>query len=430
MRFGSLATTVALIGSVLLTACGGGGGGSGGGSAQMRLINASVGYSSLDLTIGTTKASTGIAYANAGTYSSVDTGATASQVQANGTGTTLASITPTLTGGSKYSVIAYGWSGALRTTLLQEEEAVPTTAGTSKLLVLNLAADAGAVDLYLTGASDTLDNASPTASAVNGGSSSGYVSLNSGSFRARVTAAGDRSKILLDIPSISLEALKVHSLVITPTQGGVLVNGIFMQQQGNPTNYATTNARARLVAAVGSNATVGATTAGKTLLQNSVAPTIGEYQALPAGSNAVTVSVNGTAMPVANVPLVAGGDYTLMVYGDAASPQLIVLNDDNRLPTTAGTAKMRLVNGMAASAAGLTMTLDFSAIASNILPGTVSNVLSVPASSSSQLAVTSPISADPVYSVAGLSVLQGGVYTVFVMGGGSAKVQGALRRER
>lgn len=429
MRFGSLATLVALVGSSLLAACGGGGGSSSS-NAQMRLINASVGYSSLDFTIGTTKTNTGVAYATAGSYADVNTGATASQVQTNGTGTTLASITPTLTGGSKYSVIAYGWSGALRTTLLQEEEAVPTTAGTSKLLVLNLAADAGALDVYLTGATDSLDTASPTASAVNGGSSSGYVSLNSGTFRVRVTGAGNRSDVRLDIPAISLEALKVHSLVITPTQGGVLVNGIFMQQQGNPTNYATTTARARVVAAVGSNATVAATTAGKTLLQSSVAPTIGEYQALAAGSNAINVAVNGTPMPVANVPLVAGGDYTLMVYGDAATPQLIVLNDDNRLPTTAGTAKMRLVNGMATSAAGLTMTLDFSAIASNILPGSVSSVLSVPASSSSQLSVTSPISADPVYSVTNLTVLQGGVYTVFVMGGGTAKVQGALRRER
>jgi hypothetical protein len=429
MRFGSLATLVALVGSSLLAACGGGGGSSSS-NAQMRLINASVGYSSLDFTIGTTKTNTGVAYAAAGSYADVSTGATASQVQTNGTGTTLASITPTLTGGSKYSVIAYGWSGALRTTLLQEEEAVPTTAGTSKLLVLNLAADAGALDVYLTGATDSLDTASPTASAVNGGSSSGYVSLNSGTFRVRVTGAGNRTDVRLDIPAISLEALKVHSLVITPTQGGVLVNGIFMQQQGNPTNYATTTARARVVAAVGSNATVAATTAGKTLLQSSVAPTIGEYQALPAGSSAINVAVNGTAMPVANVPLVAGGDYTLMVYGDAATPQLIVLNDDNRLPTTAGTAKMRLVNGMATSAAGLTMTLDFSAIASNILPGSVSSVLSVPASSSSQLSVTSPISADPVYSVTNLTVLQGGVYTVFVMGGGTAKVQGALRRER
>lgn len=429
MRFGSLATTVALIGSVLLTACGGGGGGSGGGSAQMRLINASVGYSSLDLTIGTTKASTGIAYANAGTYSSVDTGATASQVQANGTGTTLASITPTLTGGSKYSVIAYGWSGALRTTLLQEEEAVPTTAGTSKLLVLNLAADAGAVDLYLTGASDTLDNASPTASAVNGGSSSGYVSLNSGSFRARITAAGDRTKILLDIPSISLEALKVHSLVITPTQGGVLVNGIFMQQQGTPTNYASTLARARVVTSLTNSPQVGASFGGKALLQVSQAPQISDYVALSAGTGAVVANVNGTAVALGDRQLQAGGDYTLMIWGDSANPQLALLTDDNRLPTTAGTAKLRLINGVAGLNAGLTMTLDFTAIASNVLPGTSSGILSVNTTTGGQLEVTSPTSATPVYTNTNFSLPQGSVYTVFMLGNQNS-ILGRPRRDR
>ncbi|MDM4768529.1 DUF4397 domain-containing protein [Pelomonas sp. SE-A7] len=430
MRFGSLATLVALVGSTLLAACGGGGGGSSSSNAQMRLINASVGYSSLDFTIGTTKTNTGVAYATAGTYADVNTGSTASQVQANGTGTTLVSISPTLTGGSKYSVIAYGWSGALRTTLLQEEEAVPTTAGTSKLLVLNEAADAGALDVYLTGATDSLDNASPMATGIVGGASSGYIGLNSGSFRVRVTGNGNRNDVRLDIPSISLEALKVHSLIITPTQGGVLVNGIFMQQQGNPTNYANNTARARVVASVANNAQVGSTSGGKTLLQNSVAPTIGDYLTLPAGSNAINTTVNGTAMAAANVNLTAGGDYTLMVWGDASAPQLVVFPDDNRLPTTAGTAKMRLINGVAGAPAGLTLTLDFSAIASTIVPGTVSSQLTVPASTSSQLSVTSPVSPTPLFKETGLTINQNGIYTVFVMGGGAVAPQGVLRRER
>lgn len=430
MRFGSLATLVALVGSSLLAACGGGGGGSSSSNAQMRLVNASVGYTSLDLTIGETKTNTGVAYASAGTYADIS-GGTAALVQAPVTGTTLASLTPTLTGGSKYSVIAYGWSGALKTTLLQEEEAVPTTAGTSKLLLLNLAADAGAVDVYLTSSTDNLDTASATISGIAGGSSSGYIGLNSGTFRARVTAAGDRTKILLDIPSISLEALKVHSLILTPTIGGVLVNGVFMQQQGTPSNYLSTTARARVVAAVGSNAEVTASTATKVLLTKSVAPTIGDYQSLAAGANGINITVGGTVMPVYNTNLAAGGDYTLMVYGDPASPQVAILTDDNRLPTTPGTAKMRLVNGLTTSGAGLTMTLDFSAIASNILPGNASGVLTVAAgSTTSQLSVTSPTAPAPLYKETGLTILQNGVYTVFVMGGGTTAPQGTLRRER
>lgn len=428
MRFGSLATLVALVGSSLLAACGGGGGGSSSSNAQVRLLNASVGYSSLDFTVNSTKTNSAVAYASAGTYADISSG-TQAAVLAPVTGASLATITPTLTGGSKYSVLAYGWSGALKTMLLQEEEAVPTTAGTSKLLLLNLAADAGAVDLYLTGSNDSIDNASATVSSIAGGSSSGYIGLNSGTFRARITAAGDRTKILLDIPSISLEALKVHSLILTPTQGGVLVNGIFMQQQGNPSNHLSTIARARVVAAVGNSAEVAATTAGKTLLTKSVAPTIGDYQALTAGANGFNITVGNTALPVYNTTLAAGGDYTLMVYGDPASPQVAVLSDDNRLPTTAGVAKMRLINGLATAGAGLTMTLDFSAIANNVVPGTASSVLNIAAgSTSSQLSVSSP--AGLLFKETGLTIPQNAVFTVFVMGGGTTAPQGTLRRER
>lgn len=428
MRFGSLATLVALVGSCVLAACGGGGGGSSS-NAQMRLINASVGYSSLDFTIGTTKANTAVAYATAGSYSDVNTGATDSQVLTSVTGTTLASLKPTLTGGSKYSVIAYGWSGALKTTLLQEEEAVPTTAGTSKLLVLNLAADAGALDVYLTGPNDSLDTASPTASSIGGGSSSGYVSLNSGSFRVRVTGAGNRTDLRLDIPSISLEALKVHSLVITPTQGGLLVNGIFMQQQGTPTNFASTTARARVVASLTNSPQVGATFGGKSLLQTSLAPTIGEYVAVSAGTGALVATINGVAVPLGNQQLLAGGDYTLMIWGDTSAPQLAVLNDDNRLPTTAGTAKLRLINGVSGLNAGLTMTLDFTPIATNILPGSSSGILSVNATTGGQLEVTSPTSATPVYTNTNFSLPQGSVYTVFMLGNQSG-ILGRPRRDR
>lgn len=428
MRFGSLATLVALVGSSLLAACGGGGGGSSSSNAQVRLLNASVGYSSLDFSVNSTKTNSAVAYASAGTYADISSGTTAT-VQAPVTGTTLASLTPTLTGGSKYSVLAYGWSGAMKTMLLQEEEAAPTAAGTSKLMLLNLAADAGAVDLYLTGSTDTLDAASPTMSSIAGGSSSGYIGLNSGTFRARLTAAGDRNKVLLDIPSISLEALKVHTLILTSTQGGLLVNGIFMQQQGNPTNYASTMARARVVTSLTNSPQVGATFGGKTLLQASQAPQISEYVGVNAGTGALVATVNGATVQLGNQQLAAGGDYTLMIWGDVNAPQVAVLTDDNRLPTTAGTAKLRLINGVAGLNAGLTMTLDFTAYASNVLPGTSSGILSVPTTAAGQLEVTSPTSSTPVYTNTNFSLPQGSVYTVFMLGNQNS-ILGRPRRDR
>ena len=415
------------VSAAMLAACGGGGSDDDSGNAQIRLVNASSAYSTLDLTVSDASAATGVAYGGVSAYASAKAGESITTLVKNA-GSTISSLYPTLTKSSHYSVIAYGWSGNMKSTILQEEEEAPAE-NYSKLLVLNLAADAGTLDVYLTQNTDSLDNASPTISAIAGGGSSGYTSISSGTYRVRVTGAGKKSDLRLDIPSITLSSKQVGSLVITPTPGGVLVNSILMTQQGSANAYGASNARARVVAAVADGAQVNASLAGTPLLPTSISPNIGEYQIVAAGSPSLLVNVNGQALPVATPTLTAGNDYTVMVWGEPGAPQISVISDDNRLPATSGTAKFRIINGVARLNAGLTMTLDYSAIASNVTPGTASAVATVNNSSSSLLNVTAPTSATPVYSVSSLPVQSGGIYTVFMMGGAN-NIQGTLRRER
>lgn len=415
------------VSAAMLAACGGGGSDDDSGSAQIRLVNASSAYSTLDLTVGDSNVATGVAYGGASSYASAKAGESIT-AQVKSAGTTINSLYPTLTKGKHYSLISYGWSGNMQSTILQEEEEAPAE-NYSKLLVLNLAADAGTLDIYLTQNTDSLDNASPTISAIAGGSSSSYTSVASGTYRVRVTGSGKKSDLRLDIPSITLSSKQVGSLVITPTPGGVLVNSMLMTQQGSVAAHGATNARARVVAAVADGAQVNATLAGTALMPTSTAPSIGEYQIVAAGSPSLLVNVNGKAMPVATPALTAGNDYTVLVWGEPGAPQISVISDDNRLPTTSGTAKFRIINGVARLNAGLTMTLDYSAIASNVQPGTASAVATVNSSTNSLLNITAPTSGTPVYSVSSLPVLSGGIYTVFMMGGAN-NIQGTLRRER
>lgn len=424
MRFKTWAATAAILSAALLSACGGGSSSSS--DVQLRLVNASAGYSSLDLSVNSTSINTAVAFGSAGSYGTVSSSATTSQVLSGGT--TLVSTAPTLSSSYKYSLIAYGWPGAVKTTLLQEGEVAPA-AGSSKLLVLNLAPDAGALDVYLTNSTDTLDNATPIVSSIAGGSGSGYNTLTSGTFRLRVTGASNRADVRLDLPAVTFNSTEVTSLIISATPGGVLVNGMTLVQTAAVTNYPGSTSRVRVVGAVSGNASVGASRAGVSLLSTSIAPSIGDYAAVASGSGAVTISVNGTAQPVLTPALAAGGDYTLLVWGDPAAPQISVLSDDNRLPTTSGTAKIRLINGVANLNAGLTMSLDYSAIAANVNPGNASAVAIVPSSTSSLLSVTSPTSGTPVYSLSTLAVNSSGVYSVFMMGGAS-NIVGVLRRER
>ena len=47
-----------------------------------------------------------------------------------------------------------------------------------------------------------------------------------------VTATGDKTDVRLDIPSLTLTSKQVATLVLTKSIGGVLMNGLLVNQQG------------------------------------------------------------------------------------------------------------------------------------------------------------------------------------------------------
>ena len=432
MRIKQWALSLVVLGSgALLAACGGGSGSDSGGT-QVRLLNASVGYSSLDLSVNSAATNTGVAYGTAGSYASIDTSATNSQILSSGVGATVANLTPTLSADSHYTIIAYGWGGAVRSSLLQETETAPD-ANKTKLLMLNLAADAGALDLYISTAnsSDSLEGATPVASNIAGGSGTGYTLLNSGSFRITLTGTGRPGDVRLDLPSVTLDSAGVATLISTSTGGGRLVNGMLLKQQAGVSNYPSSKARVRVAATISGNAPVSASVGGQSILPSTLAPQIGGYVTVDAGSPALNVSVNGSTINSSSPTLKAGGDYTLLVWGAGTAAQLSVLSDDNRLPTASGTAKIRLINGLASANTGLSMALDYSTIASNISPGTASTPASVNATAvATLLNVSSPTSATPIYSNSTLIVPQSAVFSLFMMGDPAAPIGQLVRDDR
>jgi len=407
-----LALTLSLSATAFLTACGGSGGG--GSNTQVRLLNATRSYAQLDLTVNDKTINSKVAYATAGDYGSVDTGATASKVLTSDVGTSINALTPTLTGDSNYTYISYGFAGAVRTTMLQEAEAAPD-ANKAKLLVLNLAPDAGALDVYVTTSADC-SLAAETALTTNlaGGSGSGYIQINSGSFRVCVTGYNKRTDLRLAIPALSLDSASVNTLILTSSEGGVLVNGIKLIQKGAVTNYANTQSRVRTVAALASAGTVASTINGQQMFSSAISPLISEYVTVNAGTGALSYAVNGTSK-TANVALTAGKDTTLLVWGDPTDPKLAVLDDDNRLPTVSGNVKVRLINAIAAQTSGVSLNVDYSAAASNVLPGVASTPTSINSTTASQVDVTVPTSSTAIYSNATLAFPANSVWTFFAV---------------
>ncbi|MBP6898598.1 MAG: DUF4397 domain-containing protein [Burkholderiaceae bacterium] len=418
---------VALVAGLGLTACGGGSD-SDSNTASLRLLNASPGYASLDLYTDDSKRNSAVGFLAAGDYVSVSSSDSVdTDLKAAGASTALSSSSRSFSADTSYTLIAYGWQGGLKTAVL-EENLSAADSSKAKLTVLNLATDAGTLDVYLTGSDDSLDDATATASGVAGGSSAGALTLSSGTYRLRVTANGDKSDVRLDVNGLTLASTQVATLVLTPGSGGVLVHGALAVQKGSITALANSQARVRVVNGVGSSAKLTASAAGVSLISNATSPAIGSYKLISgSASAAVGFGINGTALATpTSAALTAGGDYTLLVWGPADSPQVTVVSDDNRYPTTTTYAKLRVVHALPDVADAMTLTSDYSALISDIAQGTASSWATLMGGTASQLSVASSTTSYFSSGTDGTTLTAKGLYTLYVFGPSST----VLRKER
>lgn len=414
-----------LLAGVVLASCGGGEDRS---KAQLRLINASQGYAELDLIVDDQRRQDSVAYGATDRYVEVDPDETATEITRPGSATPLASTVPALREGDRYSLVAYGAEGALRTVLLADNTDDPDR-GEALVRVLNAAPDAGALDIYLTSADAPLADAEALQTGAEAGEVSGFTVVDEGSWRLRITAAGDRDDLRLDLSGIQLASRQIVSVVVTPGAGGVLVNALLVTQRGAIETLNGAQARVRTVAAVTSSGTVSATVNGVALMNGTGAPAAGPYRLVPAGDVLTVVAVNGTSVTTPAATLAAGTDHTLLVWGPATAPAAAWIADDNRLPSVTGRAKLRLVHGVADFAPVLALTLDFSPVADAVSGGTASTPLLVDAGTDATLTVTATGLATPLFTAVEQNLVADGVYSLFVVGAADAPV-GFLRKDR
>ncbi len=409
-----------------LSACGGSKSSSSG-SGNVRLLNATSGYASLDLAVDAAAVNTGLAFGAVGSYASANSNGAATVISSTGSTAALSSVSRSLAKDGHFTLVAYGSSGALKTFVLSEDVAAPV-AGLASLQVVNLAPDAGAVDVYLTGSTDTLDNATPLAANLGVANSLLPAPVTAGTYRLRVTGNGDKTDLRLDASGLVLGGAQVASLVLSESLGGVLVNSVLLVQQGKAAALTNTQARLRLVSAVSGAGSVTLNVAG-TALVGGVSPNVGGYgQVLGSSGAPVLLAVNGKPVAVANLALSPGGDYTLLVWGDAAAPGVTLLTDDNRYPATITGAKLRLVNATSGAPVAFTLKADFSVVAQSVAQGQASALTNVLASSNMRLDVSSGSNA-AVYSLTGATISGKGLYTMYMLGDSAAPVAD-LRKER
>lgn len=410
--------------SALLAGCGAGGSDDDDSEqGQVRLINATIDHDSLDTYVSDSRVITGVAAFYASDYISRDSGDTTFKLTANGSTTSLLQTTVSVSSDTKYALVAYSTASEMKSLLITENESEPSS-GYTKVRVINTSAEAGAVDLYLTGDSDDIASATAVASNVSGTGS--YVEVGKGTYRIRVTGYGDKTDLRLDIPSVTFGDKKILNLVLARSKGGVLVNAILVPQQGIVTAMKNTYARMRVLADITSSGTVTASAGGVSLGSGLSSPAIGSYALVPAGTIAVGATVNGSSVSVADQTAEAGADLSLLLMGSASSPTVKLINDDNT-PANTNYARIRLLNGVNGLDAA-SLTVDYAAVASNIASGAASTPVAVSSGSGLRLEATSS-SGTALYTDADASLTSTKVYTMFLLGDNASPV-GILRRDR
>ena len=411
----------------LLAACGGGSEAPRD-TASLRLLNATTGYAGLDLAADNGTVNSGVALGAVGAYASVGTAGVALVVSHSGAAGALASTSRTLAKNEHVTLVAYGAAGALKTVFIAEDLAAPANALT-RVQVQHLAPDAGTLDVYLTGADDALASATPLAPALAAGSGQAASNVIAGNYRLRVTGSGDKTDLRLDVPGLVLGGGQVGTLVLSQGAGGVLVGAVWLVQQGKAAALANPQARLRVVSALAAGARVSLSVAGTAVASGSVSPAITPYTAVPAdGAAPVQLTVNNAPVALASPALLAGGDYTVLVWGDVGAPSTTWVSDDNRYPTALGGAKLRLVNATSGAPVALTLKADFSVVVTALAPGQASAFAPVPATSGARLDVSSASNA-ALGSLTGVNLAARGVYTLFMLGD-SAAPAADLRKDR
>ncbi len=355
-------------------------------TGQVRLLNASSAHATLDLYDGTAAVATGVASFGVGGYVSVDADDHTFNLKSGGANAVAASLVARVAEDRHLTLVAYTRGGALAVPALAEDEDAPA-AGVARLRVLHTAADdTGAVDVYLVeSACSGLESLSTAALASGlGGLQAGYAEVTATAagtpYHLCVTAAGDRSDLRLEIPTLTLGSRQVTTLVLVRGRGGVLLHGLQLDQQGGLTARMNSSARLRVAVGASGGAAVSATANGTRLATLLAAPAVGGYKLVDAGALALDLTIGGVPVADPGLALAAGSDATLLVTGGAASAPVLIGDDNTQSTSSTRPVRLRLVNGMTAAGTSAVLTVDHDPVGDGAAFGGASAYSMVPAS--------------------------------------------------
>jgi hypothetical protein len=390
--------------------------------AQLRVIHASPDAPAVNVLAGGNTVIRNLDYGQASNLLEVAPGRVSLRVDAllpaNGSTTVIGPVDVDLASDTQYTVLATGRVAGLAPLVLSQTSA-RAPAGSTRVRVVHAAPAAPAVDVYLTAPTASLATSTPVGS-LTFRQSLGPAEVTAGTYRVRVTAAGNRDAVVYDSGTISLgDGANVMLAAIENTDTGTAPIQLLMSDGVTNTKVlaAGTPADLRVV-----HASPDAPPVDIVVNDNFAAPIVqdlafpqatGFLSVPPATYNVKVAAANTTTSVItANLALQPAVRYSVLAVNRLASIEPLVATDDPRRIVTA--AKIRVIHASpTAGGVDLYVTAPGASI-SNIAP----TLAGVPFKANTGFLQLTPGSYTVTVTPAGSKTPAIGPVTVDLQGGG------------
>lgn len=187
--------------------------------ARVRVLHASPDAPPVDVLVDGVVVLSDVPYKAYSPYLTVPAGARNFRVRASADTTLVViDVTPTLSTGADYTVIARNPVATIEPWLLTDDNTAPASGGI-KLRLVHAAPGAPTVDIYVTAPGANLSVATPVLTDVPYGAASTYLAVAAGTYQVRVCPA-NTTTVAIDSGALTLAAGVIRTAVAVDNPGG------------------------------------------------------------------------------------------------------------------------------------------------------------------------------------------------------------------
>jgi hypothetical protein len=379
----------------------------------------------LNVTFDNQPFANGLAFEGMTAYQPIDVGAREVQIAVAGSSTNVIDLIPTFLADNAYTFVAFGAVGTASGTVVNDTLTVDPGAGMFALRVINGASNNAGIDVYVTSPGEDLNTVSPSIAGVGYATTSAFVNLPVGNRQIRVTAANSK-QVIYDAPAQSFAERAQIEAIVYSRGSSTLVNVAFLNIDDTGTGSIGNSQLARFKVINGSMAGSLSVFVDQDLaLSNIPYAAASSYQTINAGSRVLTIesaSTPGAALLTLPATFPSATDTAIAITGPAGALSATLYSEPN-FPPAVNRARVRFINSTV-DVAALDVFINFSRQVTALPMNTVSPGIEVAADptagTSYEFDFNVSGSSQPALQLPGVVLLGGQLYTIYVVGPGSA----------